>query len=97
MSIVMAGCDEMVFDREHADENMSIARTYGELAGNFGMIPCGKPVVRDGKCEDHKVERRKEFGGGNRRQYKSCDSPRLAGTMRATRNWWTGNRGRTTI
>ena len=55
----MVGCDKLVFDFENADANMGIASTYGsELAGNFGMIPCGQPVVRDGLCEEHKIERR---------------------------------------
>jgi len=56
----MAGCDKMIFDWENADANMIIAHTYGsELAGNFGMKECGAPVVWGGKCEQHKVERRK--------------------------------------
>ena len=78
----MSGCDELVFDREHADENLSIANTYGsELAGNFGMIECGEPVVRGGKCEMHKVERRSEFGG-DRRDHGSSDSPPSCGNTR---------------
>jgi hypothetical protein len=69
----MAGCNVMVFDHAHAKENQAIWDEYGsELAADFGMIPCGKPVVRDGKCEEHKVERRK--GNGDRRRFESCDS-----------------------
>lgn len=72
----MNGCNKMVFDHENADENLSIAAQYGsELAADFGMKECGKPVVRDGKCEQHKVERRKARGDGDRRRYRSCDSP----------------------
>lgn len=64
----------MVFDHVNATENHAIWNEYGsELAADFGMIPCGRAVVRDGKCEVHKVERRK--GYGNRRHYESCDSP----------------------
>lgn len=37
---------------------------------------CGKPAVRDGKCEEHKVERR-TFG--DRRFYGSSDSPTSCG------------------
>lgn len=76
----MSGCNEMVFDHENADSNLSIAMTYGsELAGNFGMKECGQPAVRGGKCEQHKVERRKAWGGGDRRRYNSCDSPPSCG------------------
>jgi hypothetical protein len=76
----MSGCDERVFDHEHYEENLAIWNTYGsELAGDFGTKLCGKPVVRAGKCEQHKVERRKEFGGGDRRYYQSCDSPPSCG------------------
>jgi len=63
----MAGCNEQVLDWEHAEENMSIASTYGsELAGNFGMTDCGQPVVWGGKCKQHKIERRKN--SSDRRQ-----------------------------
>jgi hypothetical protein len=72
----MAGCDVMVFDHENADANLSIANTYGsELAGDFGMIPCGEPVVRGGKCEKHKVERRKSLYSDRRRPRSSDTSP----------------------
>jgi hypothetical protein len=37
---------------------------------------CNEPVIRDGKCEKHKVERRQNFG---RRSYESCDSPTSCG------------------
>lgn len=71
----MAGCNQMVFDYENAAENMKIWNEYGsELAADFGMKPCGKEVVRDGKCEEHKVERRK--GKKDRRCYQSCDISR---------------------
>ena len=56
----MKGCNERVTDWENLDSNMSIAMTYGsELAGDFGTVPCGKPIVWDGKCDEHKKERRK--------------------------------------
>jgi hypothetical protein len=58
-------CEEMVLDLENTDSNVQVAHSYGsELAGNFGLIPCGKPVVWGGRCEEHKVERR---GGKDRR------------------------------
>ena len=61
------GCDERVFDRENYQENLSVWSQYGsELAGDFGTKPCGRPVVWGGKCEEHKVERRK--GGRGRRK-----------------------------
>jgi len=64
----MAGCDELVMDWEHYEENMTIANAYGsELAGNFGMILCEQPVVWGGKCELHKRERRKSSGDRRRR------------------------------
>ena len=64
----MAGCDTMVFDEENAEWNLEVWNTYGsELAGDFGFVPCGKPVVWGGKCEDHKVERR---NGWDRRRDK---------------------------
>lgn len=64
---VMGGCNKMVFDWEHAAENMAIWEQYGsELAGNFGMKECGKLVVRDGKCEEHKIERRKSLHSDRR-------------------------------
>lgn len=70
----MVGCIERVFDHENAEENKAIWTEYGsELAADFGMKDCGEPVVRGGKCEKHKVERRK--GYGDRRRYESCDSP----------------------
>jgi hypothetical protein len=51
-------CTAMIFDRENAATNRAIAETYGsELAGNFGMIPCGKPTIRNGKCMEHQPER----------------------------------------
>lgn len=54
------GCQERVFDVENADQNMQIWNQYGsELAGDFGMKFCGKPVVWGERCEQHKVERRK--------------------------------------
>ena len=73
------GCDEMVFDHENADSNASIAATYGsELAGNFGMKECGKVVVRAGKCEQHKIERRKNVYT-ERRVPGSSDTPPSCG------------------
>ena len=39
---------------------------------------CGMPVVRDGKCEQHKVERRKNFIA-DRRTYGSSDTPPSCG------------------
>ena len=77
----------MVFDHEHAAENQAIWNEYGsELAGDFGMIPCGKPVVRDGKCEQHKVERRKSLIG-NRRVPGSSDSPPSCGNTLCRVEW----------
>ena len=74
----MSGCNQMVFDHEHAAENQAIWNEYGsELAADFGMKPCGEPVVRDGKCEKHKVERRKN--SGDRRSWRSSDSPPTCG------------------
>lgn len=40
-----------------------------------GFYYCGESVVRDGKCEKHKVERRKPRLSGDRRLYGSSDSP----------------------
>jgi hypothetical protein len=64
----MSGCDKKVFDWENEKENTAIWNTYGsELAGDFGMKLCGKPVVWGGRCEEHKVERRE---GTERRREK---------------------------
>lgn len=47
------------------------ANSYGsELAGNFGMILCGDPVVWGGKCKQHKIERRKRSGDRRLLSYK---------------------------
>ena len=40
---------------------------------------CGMPVVRDGKCEEHKVERRKQHLYGDRRRFRSSDAPTSCG------------------
>lgn len=75
VGVEMSGCNERVFDYEHAAENESIWNTYGsELAGDFGTKACGEPVVRDGKCEKHKVERRKSLVS-ERRRSGSTDTP----------------------
>ena len=61
-------CVELIFDAENADSNTATWNTYGsELAGGFGVKYCGKPVVWDGRCEEHKIERR---SGKDRRQTK---------------------------
>jgi hypothetical protein len=39
---------------------------------------CGEPVVRGGKCEKHKVERRKSLYA-DRRTYGSSDTPPSCG------------------
>jgi len=39
---------------------------------------CGMPVVRAGKCEEHKVERR-GWGRADRRSYGSSDTPPSCG------------------
>lgn len=39
---------------------------------------CDRPVVRDGKCEEHKVERRKNLRS-DRRDFGSSDTPPSCG------------------
>ncbi len=41
---------------------------------------CGRPAVRDGKCEEHKVERRKSLRM-DRRTLGSSDSPPSCGNV----------------
>lgn len=61
-------CIEKVFDHENVEMNESIWNMYGsELAGDFGMKRCGKPVVWGERCEEHKIERR---SGVDRRKSK---------------------------
>jgi hypothetical protein len=87
----MSGCNELVFDHENADSNASIAATYGsELAGNFGMKECGKPVVRAGKCEQHKVDRRKGNWNSDRRRPGSTDTPPSCGNGLCHSEIWNG-------
>jgi len=57
------GCDFTAVDPEH---------------DSIWMMPCGEPVVRDGKCEKHKVERRKSLRA-DRRDYGSSDTPPSCG------------------
>ena len=60
MGTVTKGCDFRVVDPEH---------------DSLWMIPCGEPVVRDGKCEKHKVERRKSLYSDRRVRGSSDTSP----------------------
>lgn len=61
------GCKKLVFDRKNAARNESIANMYGsELAGDFGKIFCGKPIVYNERCSEHLVDRR--IGPQNRRR-----------------------------
>jgi len=63
------GCNERVYDWENHEANLAIWNQYGsELAGNFGTKPCGGPVVWGGKCDKHKVERRRLDAGRGRRK-----------------------------
>jgi hypothetical protein len=74
------GCDERVFDHENYQENLAIWNMYGsELAGDFGTKRCGRPVAWGGKCEEHKVERRKG-GRGRRRGDREPQGPLVSPT-----------------
>jgi hypothetical protein len=48
----------------------------GTETTNVGTVncECGKPVVRNGKCEEHKIERRKNPPFSDRRRPGSSDS-----------------------
>jgi hypothetical protein len=50
------------------------------LTAGDGSYECGEPVVRGGKCERHKVERRKRhWTSGDRRRRGSSDTPPSCG------------------
>ena len=59
-------CNQAVIDTKNLSDNLLIAEKYGsELAGDFGMIPCGRPVAWGDKCILHAKDRR--TGNGRRR------------------------------
>lgn len=51
---------------------------YGDCTCGAAINLCGKEVVRDGMCEEHKVERRKSLYS-ERRKPGSSDSPPSCG------------------
>lgn len=51
---------------------------YGDCTCGAAIITCGKEIIRDGKCEEHKIDRRQRYDGERRRQY-STDSPSSCG------------------
>jgi|SRR5271156_692021 len=81
----MSGCDFrlMVCENEkahapHAGYCEYYVKGCGDCTCGAAMPLCDKPIVRGGRCEDHKVERRKSLMG-NRRMFGSSDTPPSCG------------------
>jgi hypothetical protein len=93
----MSGCNEQIpvpEERKAYAPHNGFCEYYrkgsGDCTCGAAISYCDKEIVRGGKCEEHKIERRRGNWNGDRRRPGSTDTPPSCGNGLCHSEFWNG-------